>query len=141
MITFTTIDIDLPIKVDFNKIRNWLVGLINEEGKTLGEINYVFCNDSYLHKINLEFLQHDTLTDIITFPTTNDSEIISSDLFISVDRIMENSELLKLDLNSEFLRVIVHGILHLLAYDDKTEKQILLMREKENTYISKFKNI
>ncbi len=141
MITFTTIDIDLPIKVDFNKIRNWLVGLINEEGKTLGEINYVFCNDSYLHKINLEFLQHDTLTDIITFPTTNDSEIISSDLFISVDRIMENSELLKLDLNSEFLRVIVHGILHLLGYDDKTEKQILLMREKENTYISKFKNI
>ncbi len=141
MITFTTIDIDLPIKVDFNKIRNWLVGLINEEGKTLGEINYVFCNDSYLHKINLEFLQHDTLTDIITFPTTNDSEIISSDLFISVDRIMENSELLKLDLNSEFLRVIVHGILHLLEYDDKTEKQILLMREKENTYISKFKNI
>ncbi len=141
MITFTTIDIDLPSKVDFNKIRNWLVGLINEEGKTLGEINYVFCNDSYLHKINLEFLQHDTLTDIITFPTTNDSEIISSDLFISVDRIMENSELLKLDLNSEFLRVIVHGILHLLEYDDKTEKQILLMREKENTYISKFKNI
>ena len=138
MIIFTSIDIILPQNIDFGKLESWIEGVIIEEGKTLGEINYVFCNDDYLHKINLDFLQHDTFTDIITFPTTDDKEIISSEIFISLDRVKDNSIVLSTDFKSEFLRVVVHGILHLVGYDDKTKQQAKLMREKENIYINKF---
>ncbi len=141
MIIFTSIDIILPQNIDFGKLESWIEGVIIEEGKTLGEINYVFCNDDYLHKINLDFLQHDTFTDIITFPTTDDKEIISSEIFISLDRVKDNSIVLSTDFKSEFLRVVVHGILHLVGYDDKTKQQAKLMREKENIYINKFLEI
>ena len=138
MIFFTSTDNVLPKNIDFGKVESWIRGVIIDEGKTLGEINYMFCNDDYLHKINLDFLQHDTFTDIITFPTTEDKEIISSEIFISLDRVKDNSITLGADFKSEFLRVVVHGILHLVGYDDKTKQQADLMREKENIYINKF---
>ncbi len=138
MIFFTSTDNVLPKNIDFGKVESWIRGVIIDEGKTLGEINYMFCNDDYLHKINLDFLQHDTFTDIITFPTTEDKEIISSEIFISLDRVKDNSITLGADFKSEFLRVVVHGILHLVGYDDKTKQQAKLMREKENIYINKF---
>ncbi len=138
MIFFTSTDNVLPKNIDFGKVESWIRGVIIDEGKTLGEINYMFCNDDYLHQINLDFLQHDTFTDIITFPTTEDKEIISSEIFISLDRVKDNSITLGADFKSEFLRVVVHGILHLVGYDDKTKQQAKLMREKENIYINKF---
>jgi len=138
MIVFATVDVALPDKIDLKKLQIWLSKVIINEGKIPGEINYVFCTDNYLHKINLDFLQHDTFTDIITFPTSEDNEIISSDLFISLDRIKDNSKALDIELESEFLRVVVHGILHLIGYNDKTKEQVLLMRKMENDYINKY---
>jgi len=138
MIVFATVDVALPDKIDLKKLQIWLSKVIINEGKIPGEINYVFCTDNYLHKINLDFLQHDTFTDIITFPTSEDNEIISSDLFISLDRIKDNSKAFDIELESEFLRVVVHGILHLIGYNDKTKEQVLLMRKMENDYINKY---
>lgn len=138
MITFTTVDVILPDRIDLKKLRSWLSKVIIDEGKKLGEINYVFCTDEYLHKINLDFLQHDTFTDIITFPTSENKEIISSELFISLDRIKENSNTLNINFDLEYLRVVVHGILHIIGYNDKTKEQILLMRKKENYYINQY---
>lgn len=138
MIVFTTVDVVLSDKIDLEKLQTWLSKVIIDEGKIPGEINYIFCTDNYLHKINLDFLQHDTFTDIITFPTSEDNEIISSDLFISLDRIKDNSKALEIDFHSEFLRVVVHGLLHLIGYNDKTKEQILLMRKMENNYINQY---
>lgn len=141
MINFSAIDVGLPHKKYLDKIRIWLSNVIIEEGKILGELNYVFCTDEHLHKINLEFLDHDTYTDIITFPATEDNEIISSEIYISLDRIKDNSHILNTNHNSELLRVIVHGVLHLIGYDDKSDEESKLMRIKENLYINKFVNI
>ncbi len=138
MIVFTTVDVVLSDKIALEKLQTWLSKVIIDEGKIPGEINYIFCTDNYLHKINLDFLQHDTFTDIITFPTSEDNEIISSDLFISLDRIKDNSKALEIDFHSEFLRVVVHGLLHLIGYNDKTKEQILLMRKMENNYINQY---
>lgn len=114
-----------------------LVKLIfKNEGKTFKSINIIFCNDRYLLKINQDFLRHNTFTDIITF---NYSEAkIEGELYISVERAAENAILLNIDINNEIIRLIIHGILHLCGYTDKTKSQKLKMTEKENTYISMF---
>jgi rRNA maturation RNase YbeY len=117
----------------------WISNAIKKEGKNIGEINYVFCSDEYLHKINLEYLDHDTYTDIITFNYCEE-DIISADIFISVDRVQENSKLFKVSFNNELHRVIVHGILHLLGYDDKSEEDKNVMRAKEDFYLSLLSN-
>lgn len=115
----------------------WLEKVIINEGKKLGEINYIFCDDEYLLKVNQDFLKHDYYTDVITFDYVK-GKIISADIFVSLPRILENASTLSKDFNSELLRVLVHGILHLCGYKDKNEEEINKMRQKEDFYLSIF---
>lgn len=120
-----------------NHITTWLKSVIKSENFVEGEIGYVFCNDSYLHDINLQFLNHDTLTDIITFPMTQEiSNIISGTIYISIDRVKENAQHYRVSFLHELSRVMVHGILHLMGYDDHTDDDVKLMRQKEDYYLS-----
>lgn len=137
MISFNPIDVVIPNDINFGNISGWLKSVIKTEKKVEGEIVYLFCSDDYLVKINIGFLQHDTLTDIITFPTTSELEIISGEIYISLERVIDNSKRLLVELNSELYRVIVHGVLHLIGYEDKTKEQALLMRKKENYYLKR----
>lgn len=118
------------------KVREWIINTIAEEGGTPGDINFVFCKDRYLLKLNLEFLEHNTLTDIITFDYCEDTGKISGDIFISVERVCENAAGLNLSFSEELNRVIIHGVLHLLGYKDKSPYDELLMRQKENYYLT-----
>jgi len=116
---------------------NWIQEVITSESYVLGEVNYIFCNDEYLHKINLEFLKHDTLTDIITFDNTV-GKTIYSDIFISVERVEDNAKDFKVNFEEELKRVIIHGVLHLCGYKDKSDIDAALMRSKENEKINMF---
>ncbi len=116
-------------------LREWLFEVIGAESKRVGEINIILCSDEYLHKINLEYLNHDTLTDIVTFDSTEDN-IISGELYISIDRIKENAKKFSTFTMNELHRVIVHGVLHLCGFGDKTEKEKELMTSKENFYLA-----
>ncbi|WP_234109479.1 rRNA maturation RNase YbeY [Chryseobacterium sp. R2A-55] len=113
----------------------WLEELIISENRKLGEITYIFCDDEYLLKVNRDFLDHDYYTDIITFDYVK-GKTISADIFVSLPRILENSKTLAKDFNSEFHRVLAHGILHLIGYKDKTKEEIAEMRAKEDFYLS-----
>ena len=123
--------------VDSDKIRIWIKDIIKKEKKTLGDITYIFCDDDYLLERNKEFLDHNTLTDIITFNYCIDNNI-SSDIMISIDRVKENSITFENSFNEELKRVMIHGILHLIGYNDKSYKEKELMREKENFYLNMF---
>ena len=113
-------------------IKAWLKEIISENNKLLGEIVYVLTDDTYLYTINKDFLNHDTLTDIITFETSVDPNVISGEIFISIDRVKENAIRQKQEFENELARVLVHGVLHLIGYDDKTPEQKLKMRAKED---------
>ncbi|MCQ4035827.1 rRNA maturation RNase YbeY [Kaistella montana] len=115
--------------------KNWLINLITNEQKKAGEINYVFCDDEYLLKVNQDFLQHDYYTDIITFDYVK-GKTIAGDIFVSLPRISENAESHSKDFNLELHRVLAHGILHLCGYKDKTEEEIKEMRNKEDYYLN-----
>lgn len=117
---------------------SWIENLILEEGKKLGEITYVFCDDAYLLKVNQEYLQHDYYTDIITFDYVK-GKTISGDIFVSLQRISDNASTLSNSFEKELQRVIAHGVLHLCGYKDKTEEEEKLMRSKEDYYLSKYK--
>ena len=116
-------------------ISKWITDAIISEKHKLEEINYVFCDDEYLHKLNVEFLKHDTLTDIISFDYSV-GKIIQGDIFISVERVVENAKEFKASFDEELQRVIIHGILHYCGYKDKTDDDAMVMREKENHYLS-----
>ncbi|MBF4472771.1 rRNA maturation RNase YbeY [Flavobacterium sp. HJJ] len=118
-------------------IATWLSSVIVSENKSEGEINYIFCDDEYLHKINLEYLNHDTLTDIISFDYTMGNEI-SGDIFVSVERVLDNSKDYNTSFEDELKRVLVHGILHYCGYKDKSEVDEALMRSKEDEKIAMF---
>ncbi|MDO6759659.1 rRNA maturation RNase YbeY [Tamlana sp. 2_MG-2023] len=118
-----------------DKISKWITGMIASEKHKLEEINYVFCDDDYLHKLNVEFLNHDTLTDIISFDYSI-GKIIQGDIFISVERVIDNANEYNVAFNEEINRVIIHGVLHYCGYKDKTDEEAKLMREKENYYLS-----
>lgn len=126
--------------LDFNAnlTRLWISNAISEEHFKLGILNYEFLTDEELLHMNIEYLDHDTYTDIITFDSSNNNSVISGDIFISVDRVRENSGLNVQTFESELLRVIIHGVLHLCGYDDKTEDKKLLMRQKEDYYLTKY---
>lgn len=113
----------------------WLENLILSEQKKVGEINYIFCNDEYLLKINQDFLQHDYYTDIITFDKVR-GQTISGEIFISLPRVRENAVSLGKNYEEEKRRVIAHGLLHLCGYTDKTEKEKINMRSKEDFYLN-----
>lgn len=119
-----------------NKIINWIQQIINQHQQSLEEINYIFCSDSYLLNINQEYLNHDTYTDIVTFNNSEESNKIESDIFISIDRIKENANSYNKSFEHELYRVMIHGVLHLLGFDDKTEEEKLVMREKEEACLS-----
>lgn len=118
------------------RLATWLTSVIIEEDFSEGEINYIFCDDDYLHKLNVEFLKHDTLTDIISFDYTL-GKLINGDIYISVERVLDNAKDFKVDFKSELHRVMVHGILHYCGYKDKNKDDKTMMRTKENYYISK----
>ena len=114
----------------------WISKAIQEESCKEGEINYIFCSDDYLHKINLDFLDHDTLTDIISFDYSVGKEL-HGDIYISVDRVKENADDFKVSFEDEISRVMIHGVLHYCGYKDKTDNDQEVMTAKEDYYLSK----
>lgn len=134
--------IDFNYECDFTleneeAISAWLSAVIVSENKNEGEINYIFCDDEYLHKINMEYLNHDTLTDIISFDYTVGNEL-NGDIFISVERVQDNANDFNVSFDEELKRVIVHGVLHYCGYKDKDEESEQLMRAKEDEKIAMF---
>ena len=129
---------NLTETVDTN-YKKWLEEIILSENKKLGEINYIFCNDEYLLKVNQDYLQHDYYTDIITFDYVK-GRTISGEIFVSLQRISDNASTLSKDYEEELRRVLAHGILHLSGYKDKSEEEEQLMRSKEDFYLAKYSN-
>ena len=119
-----------------NKLANnrWLKMVAGSEIRKIGDINIIFCSDNYILDVNMKYLQHDYFTDIITFDYC-EGKVLSGDLFISVDSVRENSIEFGTDFEEELHRVIVHGVLHLIGYDDHTEEDKKVMRQKENYYL------
>lgn len=140
MIQFFNEDVEFKVP-NPRKTKLWLKNIIESEGFGLNQINYIFCSDEYLLSINQQYLNHDFYTDIITFDNSDEEQTIEGDIFISIDRIKENAEQLSKVFYEELLRVLVHGVLHLVGYDDHEDKDELLMREKEDSYISLFQFI
>ena len=136
MIHFCTEDITFSLKEKL-KHKAWLNEVAKQEGKKILELSYVFCSDNYLLQINQEYLNHDTLTDIVTFDNSEDPKKIEGDIFISIDRVKENGEKLGTS-ETELERVMVHGLLHLLGYKDKKKEEKALMTEKEDFYIKQY---
>jgi len=134
-IEFISEDIDYTLEHS-EKIVDWLHSIIIEHQFKLENLTYIFCSDDYLLEINQEYLDHDTLTDIITFNNADEAGVIESDIFISIDRVQENAANLKIDTKDELHRVMVHGVLHLLGYDDKSDKLKEQMRSKEDYCLS-----
>lgn len=127
------------VKFRLKAVRNikiWIKAVAAAESKKVGELNYIFCSDTFLSQINLQYLQHDTLTDIITFNTSEDVDLIEGDIYISVERVVENANKFKVEFSKELHRVIIHGALHLFGYSDKTSQQKRIMRGKEDAYLS-----
>ncbi|AMR42254.1 rRNA maturation RNase YbeY [Elizabethkingia anophelis] len=122
---------------DEEKRAEWLEKLILEEGKKPGDINYILCDDEYLLEINRQYLDHDYYTDIITFDYCK-GKIISGDIFLSLQRVLDNASMLETKQEEELNRVLAHGILHLCGYKDKTEEEQKTMRSKEDYYIGKY---
>ena len=133
-INFFNEDITFKLK---NKIglKKWIKSAIEAEGYTLQELNYIFCSDQYLLQINQQYLDHDTYTDIITFDNSDKHKVIIGDIFISIERIRENAVKFGSGLENELHRVIIHGALHLLGYQDKKADSKKLMTQKEDQYL------
>ncbi len=131
MIRFQTLDVMMP-HFDADRVRSWIVGVVEGQGFRVGELFYIFCDDETLLRINQERLGHDFYTDIVTFPLSSCDEMISSEFYISLDRVAENALVLGRDFNQEFYRVIIHGVLHLIGFDDLDEESRTLMRSMED---------
>ena len=134
MIEFQNIECD-P-KINKKEFSLWLNEILIEEKKMLGDIAYIFCNDDYLLTKNIKYLNHNTLTDVISFDYSK-HKLISGDILISIERVRENSNIFGVPFLNELQRVMAHGLLHLLGYDDKTEKGEKEIREKEDYYLKK----
>jgi len=122
-----------------NLLENWIEKVVSENGFEIGEINYIFCDDAYLHKLNVEFLQHNTLTDIISFDNSL-GKLISGDIFISVERVEENAADFKVSAEEEMHRVMIHGVLHYMGFKDKSVVEKSEMRNAENAALSIISN-
>ncbi|NVK51986.1 MAG: rRNA maturation RNase YbeY [Flavobacteriaceae bacterium] len=122
-----------------SQLSQWVEDCIIKNDFKLGEINYIFCDDAYLHSLNVKFLNHDTFTDIISFDNTV-GRIVSGDIFISVDRVKENANDFKVSFDNELHRVMIHGVLHYLGFKDKTAEEKSLMRGKEDECITLLNN-
>ena len=118
------------------KTITWIQEVINREKKRLVNLNYIFCSDQYLLEINQQYLKHKTLTDIITFDNSENKGVIEGDVFISLERVKANAIALRTDLDEEIHRVLIHGVLHLVGYSDKSKRTKFGMRKKEDAYLS-----
>ncbi|CEN40923.1 rRNA maturation RNase YbeY [Capnocytophaga cynodegmi] len=136
MITFNY-ETEFELPEQETVFQTWIEKIIVSEEKELGELNYIFCDDNYLHQINVQYLDHDTLTDIITFDYTEE-QIISGDIFISVERVADNAQDFNVDFQTELLRVMAHGVLHLCGYKDKSDAESKQMRSKEEEKMGLF---
>ncbi|WP_166386094.1 rRNA maturation RNase YbeY [Polaribacter sp. 11A2H] len=136
MITFNY-ETDFDLK-DENLLEYWIDNVVSKKGFSLGELNYIFCDDEYLHKLNVEFLQHDTLTDVISFDNTL-GKLISGDIYISIERVADNAKDFEVSFLEELHRVMIHGVLHYMGFKDKTEIEKKEMRNAENVALSEFK--
>lgn len=134
-IEFFSEDIDFELD-NADQISDWIADIIEEHEQELSNLTYVFCSDDYLHQINVEYLDHDTLTDIITFNNADEDGIVEGDVFISVDRVRDNASDLGVPFQDELHRVIIHGVLHLLGYKDKSKEDAELMRKQEDSSLS-----
>ncbi len=125
----------------FNKdhVRLWLKDVVKKENKELGCINFIYCSDKYLLDLNKTHLKHNTLTDVITFNFSENKKTIEGDVYISTERVLDNSKAFSETFKSELLRTMVHGVLHLIGYDDKNKNDKKLMVKKENYFLSSFK--
>jgi rRNA maturation RNase YbeY len=132
------IKFDLPQKL---KRKNWLKQITQTENFRIGELNFIFCSDEYLYQINVDYLNHQTYTDIITFDNSEEAEIVEGDIFISIDRVRENGKKHNQDESSELSRVISHGVFHLMGYKDKSKQEAEIMREREGFAIELFKTL
>jgi len=139
MISFSTVEIEFSLKNKL-KVKTWVKTILATEIKVAGDITYIFCNDDYLGSMNEKYLKHDTLTDIITFDYS-EKEILSGDIFISIDRVKENAGSFNTTFDAELGRVMAHGVLHLSGYKDKTADDKKEMRSKEDFYLSSFPNL
>ena len=129
----------IPFKVPFpRKTSAWIKAVIKKEKHSLKEINFIFCSDTELHQINLEYLNHDDFTDIITFDNSEEKGVIEGDIYISTDRVRENAATYQKEFSNELKRVMIHGVLHLLGYKDKSIAAKKQMRLKEDFYLSLF---
>ena len=122
---------DHPFKLRKKRLhKTWLATIAHHHNHTIGNLNYIFCSDEYLHNINVEYLNHDTLTDIITFDQKEGS-IIHGDIFISIQRVEDNAQQLRIDFHTELLRVLSHGLLHIIGFKDKSPAEAQEMRKQE----------
>ena len=133
-INFFEEDIQFRLK-NKNKLKEWIKSTIGAEGYKLHELNYIFCSDQYLLQINQQYLDHDTYTDIITFDNSDKEKVITGDIFISIERIRENALKFGSGEENELHRVIIHGALHLLGYQDKKAESKKIMTGKEDHYL------
>ena len=132
MIHFFSEDIPFVLS-DKRRLDIWLSGVADSEGKDIEEVNFIFCNDEYLHNLNMQYLAHDTLTDVITFQY--DAPQLRGDVFISIPRVKENATFYQVQFDNELRRVMVHGLLHLIGYNDKTKLESDVMRKMEDKYL------
>ncbi|MBO4282478.1 MAG: rRNA maturation RNase YbeY [Bacteroidales bacterium] len=137
-ISFFTHDIAYTLRKK-GKIRQWMIETAANERKRIGEISYMFGSDAYVLEINKQYLQHDFLTDIITFDDC-EGDVLNGDMVISLERVRENAKTFHVSVEKELLRVLIHGILHLCGYKDKKSDEERQMREKEDFYIGRFYN-
>ena len=119
---------------------DWVTESMKNEGKSIEELNYIFCDDEYLLEINRQYLDHDYYTDVIGFDNSED-DVLTGDIFISVERIADNAEQNKVSFDNELARVMIHGILHFAGYPDKEEEQKRIMTEKEDFYLNRFQQL
>lgn len=119
-----------------SKTRDWIRQVIENEGYNTENLNYIFCNDQYLYAINKTYLRHNTLTDIVTFDLSDKKHKINGDIFISIERVKENAMSMGILFRDELSRVMIHGVLHLMGYDDKSPTSKRQMTEKEDFYLS-----
>ncbi|MFC7774866.1 rRNA maturation RNase YbeY [Flavobacterium sp. GCM10027622] len=134
--------IDYNYEIDFTLedeivFTEWIENVVVSEGKILGELTYIFCDDEYLLEINQQYLNHDDLTDIISFDYSEDN-VISGDIFISIERVLDNANDLAIAFEEELKRVVIHGVLHYCGYKDKSEEEANLMRLKEDEKLQMF---
>jgi len=137
MVSFSNADSTFQFK-EKRKLKAFIVSIFNQENTALNNLQYVFCSDEYLININRQFLQHDTYTDIITFALQEPNNPVEGEIYISLERVKDNSKLLNTSYHTELLRVIFHGALHLCGYKDKSKSQSILMRQKEDFYIQQY---